>query len=136
MQRHRPVAALWDHRLRVLIRPFRFKEQLLPCLYVAGDLDHFEMHAMEAMATSSDYQAPGSDGRMRSWRRLDLHWMAYLHQRIEVATARGPVHPALASRWSSIRAWAEERWSPNRVSTALTMRPDARYRPPALPAAA
>jgi hypothetical protein len=136
MKRVRPCASTWDHRTRVLLRPFRFKEQLLPCLYVAGDLDHFEMPALEAMATARDYQTPGQDGKLRSWRRLDAHWLAFLHRRMEVAAKRGPVHHVTASRWASVLAWAEQRWSTDRVQAALMVQPDARYAPPALPAAA
>jgi hypothetical protein len=131
-----PDPVFWPHRTRVLVREFKRADQLLPCLYVAGDLAHFEMPALEAMATAVDYQAPGPDGRMRTWRRLDARWLSFLYHRLEVARLQGPVHPTTLARWQSIADWAEHRWTTRLVTTALTMRPDSRYRPPALPAAA
>jgi hypothetical protein len=131
-----PSATFWSHRTRVLVRPYKSPDQLLPCLYVAGDLSHFEMPALEAMATAIDYQTPGTDGRLRTWRRLNAPWLSFLYHRIEAARLLGPVHPTTLARWQQIASWAEHRWTTKLVTHALTMRPDSRYRPPALPAAA
>jgi len=138
--RVRPDPILWHHRLRVLIRPLKafgdITDQFLPALYVAGDLDHIEIPALEAMATSRDYQSQGSDGRMRIFRRLDARWLSFLNLRLQVAAQRAPLHPTTAARWAAILAWSEARWTTDRVSAALQMHPDTRYMPPALPAAA
>ena len=134
--RRRPDPVFWSHRLRVLIRPFDTAHQLLPCLYVAGDLDHFEMPAISAMVVNLDYITAGFDGRLRAFRQLDARWMSYLSRRLAVAAARAPLHPDLSTRWSQVLTWAENRWTAPLVRRAIAQLPDSRYRAPALPAAA
>jgi hypothetical protein len=123
-------------RMRIDIKPFRSKWQLLPALWVASDLDHFEMPARQALHCGRDYACPDSAGRMRVFRRLDAHWLSWLHRRIEQARAQGVMHPTLAKRWNTILDWADNRFGPELVLRSLSQPPDARYRPPALPAAA
>lgn len=136
MTRVRPNPAHWHLRLRVDLATFRSPHQFRPALYVAGDLQHFELPAREALKYALDVELPDERGVVRCYRRLDAYWLAFLARRLDQALTLRPQHPTTTARWNSIIIWARERWTAPAVDKALALRTDARYRPPAMPAAA
>jgi hypothetical protein len=132
--RRRPPPAHWHHRLRVSLTTLSphepVRQQLLPRLYVAGDLDHFVMPAAQAAYHARDYACPGSDGRMRSFRRLDADWLAYLAARVYRAADAQQLHPVTAERWRAVCLWARERFGQARLDQALARKPGPTYAPP------
>ena len=126
-----PAAWCWPHRLEVLIKPFKSRDQQLPTLYVAPDLDHQDANKVASVVWADDIVLPGADGQMKTFRRLDLRWLTWLARRMAAAEAKAS--PAMVevyrARFAEVRAFAFDRWGDD-ASLALASLPDGRYRAP------
>lgn len=64
-----PIRRAWWRNAPVVWRPFRDVRQLHPSVWVADDLDCIVLTAAEAMAVRDPVELPGSDGRLRRFKR-------------------------------------------------------------------
>jgi hypothetical protein len=89
--RIRSRGAAWWIGSAVLRRPFDHARQTRSSVWVADDLSAIVLPAIEAMATHDPFEAPGYDGRMRRWHRLNPDRWA----RLRAERATSPAFPAL-----------------------------------------